>query len=441
MSKAPVEQQAPTAESAHAALAARRQAFAWALYDWGNSAFATTVMAGFFPLFFKLYWSAGADVAQSTFYLALANSVASFAVAVVAPVLGAHTDRSLGKKRWLAGFAAIGCIGTAGLAFVGQGEFPTASLLYVLAMLGFSGSLVFYDALLLSVASPADSDRVSSLGYGLGYLGGGVLFLLNVLMFVKPRLFGLADGPAAVRASFVTVAVWWAVFTVPLVLRVRERGSPAPRAGVSAVSRALADTVKTLRRLRSMPELTGFLVAYFLYIDGVGTIQKMAVDYGLALGLPSQSLMTALLIVQLVGFPAAILFGRLAGRIGTRRAILLGIGIYVAITLLGAAMRTARDFYVLAILVGLAQGGVQALSRSFYSRLVPPNESGEFFGFYNMLGRFSAVLGPMLMGVTGLVTGSPRLSIVSVAVLLIAGGVLLARVPEPAAHAPREVTP
>lgn len=428
MTEASAEQRPSPPDEARAA---RKQELGWAFYDWANSAFATTVMAGFFPLFFKLYWSAGADVADSTFQLALANSLASLAVAVVAPVLGAHTDYSRSKKRWLAAFAAIGCIGTAGLALVAKGDFPTASLLYMVAMLGFSGSLVFYDALLTSVASPADSDRVSSLGYGLGYLGGGVLFLLNVLMYGKPTLLGLADGPTAVRVSFAMVAVWWAAFTLPLLRFVHERGAAQQKAGVSAVSRAITDAIRTVKRLRSMRELTLFLVAYFLYIDGVGTIQKMAVDYGLSIGLPSQSLIIALLLVQFIGFPAAIGFGRLAGRLGTRRAILLGIGIYVVITVLGAGMTSARDFYVLAVLVGLAQGGVQALSRSFFSRLIPAEESGEFFGFYNMLGRFSAVLGPMLMGVTGLVTGSPRLSILSVAILLVAGGLLLSRVPEP----------
>ncbi|HEX2675256.1 MAG TPA: MFS transporter, partial [Polyangiales bacterium] len=342
----------------------RRQAFAWALYDWGNSAFATTVMAGFFPLFFKKYWSAGADVAHSTWNLGVANSIASLIVAFVAPVLGAHADQSHGKKRWLGVFAAIGCIGTFALAFVGQGQFAQATLWYSVASLGFSASLVFYDALLVSVADDAHSDRVSALGYGLGYLGGGVLFAVNVLMYLKPALFGLADGPAGIRASFATVAVWWALFTIPLLKRVQERAAATSLADGatqrSALARALGETRKTLGRLRDMPALRNFLIAYWLYIDGIDTIQRMAVDYGLSIGLPSQSLIIALLIVQFVGFPAAIVFGKLAGRIGAKRAILIGVAAYVVITVLGYGMQTTRDFYALAVMVGLVQGGVQA---------------------------------------------------------------------------------
>ncbi len=410
----------------------RRQAFAWALYDWGNSAFATTVMAGFFPLFFKKYWSAGADVVHSTWYLGLANSLASLVVAVIAPVLGAYADESHGKKKWLVGFAALGCIATFALALVGQGGWPSASIYYVLASLGFSGSLVFYDALLVSVATPAESDRISSLGYGLGYLGGGILFAINVLMYLQPELFGLADGSAGVRASFATVAVWWAVFTLPLIFRVHERGEGArPQAAGSALGRAIKQTLVTLRRVRTMRTVSLFLIAYWLYIDGIDTIQRMAVDYGMSLGLPTSSLMTALLIVNLIGFPTTLAFAKMASKIGTKRAIVLGVGVYVLITVLGYSMHTTRDFYVLAVLVGLVQGGVQALSRSLYSRLIPADESGEFFGFYNMLGRFSAVIGPVLMGLVGLLTGSPRLSILSIAVLLLAGGVLLLYVDEP----------
>jgi UMF1 family MFS transporter len=298
---------------------------------------------------------------------------------------------------------------------------------------------VFYDALLVSVADDAHSDRVSALGYGLGYLGGGVLFAVNVLMYLKPALFGLADGPAGIRASFATVAVWWALFTIPLLKRVQERAAATSLADGatqrSALARALGETRKTLGRLRDMPALRNFLIAYWLYIDGIDTIQRMAVDYGLSIGLPSQSLIIALLIVQFVGFPAAIVFGKLAGRIGAKRAILIGVAAYVVITVLGYGMQTTRDFYALAVMVGLVQGGVQALSRSLYSRLIPADEAGEFFGFYNMLGRFSAVIGPVLMGGVGLLTGSPRLSILSIALLLLAGGALLLRVNEPSAPA------
>lgn len=412
----------------------RRAAIAWSLYDCGNSAFTTTVMAGFFPLFFKQYWSAGASVTESTSQLGNANSIASVIVAVLAPILGAFADAGRGKKQWLAAFAAIGCIGTAALGVVPKGDWQAAAGWYVIASVGFAASLVFYDALLVSVASDADSDRISSLGYALGYLGGGMLFAVNVAMTLKPALFGLADAAAGVKVSFITVAVWWAVFTVPLLLRVHERANAREAKG-AALRHTLQQLANTFGRVRNMPEVWRFLLAYWLYIDAVDTVIRMAVDYGLSLGLPSQSLIIALLITQFVGFPAAIVFARIATKIGTQRSILLGIAIYVGVTVFGFFMTTAGEFYALAIVIGLVQGGVQALSRSFYSRLIPQDEAGEFFGFYNMLGKFAAVIGPALMGVVGVLTGSPRHAILSLVVLLAAGGFLLMRVKPEAARA------
>jgi UMF1 family MFS transporter len=409
----------------------RKSVIAWALYDCGNSAFATTVMAGFFPLFFKQYWSAGVSATESTSKLGIANSLASIAVAVLAPVLGAIADAGLGKKIWLAGFAAIGCIGTGALAAVGKGDYNGATAWYALATIGFAGSLVFYDALIVTVASDETSDRVSALGFSLGYLGGGVLFAINVAMTLKPAWFGLADAAAGVRAAFVTVSLWWAVFTIPLLVRVHERQyGTKPRAG-AAVLRGLTQVAKTFQRVRSMPEVWRFLLAYWLYIDAVDTVIRMAVDYGLSLGLPSQSLIIALLITQFVGFPAAIVFAKLAGKIGTRPSILLGIAVYCGVTVFGYFMTTAFEFYVLAIVIGLVQGGVQALSRSYYSRLIPAAEAGEFFGFYNMLGKFAAVIGPALMGYVGVLTGSPRKAILSLLILVIGGALLLVRVKAP----------
>ncbi|HKU37583.1 MAG TPA: MFS transporter [Polyangiales bacterium] len=401
---------------------------AWALYDFGNSAFTTTVMAGFFPLFFKQYWSAGADVATSTWNLGLANSISSVIVAILAPVVGALADAGQAKKAWLAGFAALGCVGTALLFFVPQGSWELAAAAYAAASVGFAGSLVFYDALLVSVASDEESDRVSALGYAFGYLGGGALFAINVLMATKPALFGLANASAGVRVSFLTVAVWWALFTLPVLSRVKERGA---RPREQAVRSGFRQVLATVRRIRELRSVWMFLLAYWLYIDAVDTVVRMAVDYGLSLGLPSNSLIVALLITQFVGFPAAIVYARLASRIGTRNGILLGLAVYVGVTIFGYFMTSATEFYVLAVVIGLVQGGVQALSRSYFSRLIPPEEAGEFFGFYNMLGKFAAVIGPALMGVVGLLTGSPRLGILSLLLLLGAGGWLLLRVPEP----------
>ena len=409
----------------------RKQIWSWALYDWANSTFATTVIAGFFPLFFKQYWSAGADAVQSTFKLGMANSVASIVVAVSAPLLGALADRTRNKKRFLAGFAALGILMTAALYAVAKGDYLSAAALYVLATVGFSGSVLFYDSLLVSVAKPEESDRVSALGYALGYLGGGLLFTINVLMTLHPEWFGLADAAMGVRLSFLLVAVWWAVFSLPLLRNVHE--PPAAKAvdGESgAWLSALHELRHTLSKLQNERNIWMFLIGYWLYIDGVDTIVRMAVDYGLSLGFPSSALITALLITQFVGFPAAIAYGRLGEKLGTKRGILLGLVIYVGVTIYGYFMDSPTEFYVLAMVIGLVQGGVQALSRSFYSRLIPKENAAEFFGFYNMLGKFAAVIGPTLMGAVAVLTGSSRTAILSIAILLIAGGALLTRVRE-----------
>lgn len=406
----------------------QRSVYAWALYDWANSAFATTVMAGFFPLFFKQYWNSGVADTVSTFRLGVANSVASLIVVLLAPLLGAIADHMDRRKGFLLLFSALGIVSTGALHFVATGDWQLAALCYVLAVLGFSGGNLFYDALIVFVARPSQLDRVSALGFALGYLGGGLLFAVNVLMVLHPDWFGLADKSAAVRVSFLTVAVWWTVFTIPVLLGVHEaRAAPPARLG-EALAQGFGQLRRTLRDIGRLPQTFLFLLAYWLYIDGVDTIIRMAVDYGLSLGFPSNSLIVALLITQFVGFPAAIAFGRLGDRIGARNGILLALVVYVAVTTWGAFMDRVWEFYLLAAVIGLVQGGVQSLSRSLYARLIPAGRSAEFFGFYNMLGKFAAVLGPILMGWVGVLTGSHRLSILSVLVLFVLGAVLLLRV-------------
>jgi UMF1 family MFS transporter len=408
--------------------------YAWALYDWANSAFATTVMAGFFPVFFKQYWFNTKDVTESTFLLGSANALASLLVVILAPVLGAIADRAGAKKRFLLFFALLGVVMTGGLYLVAQGDWLMALVLYVLAVLGFSSGNLFYDALLVDVAGDGQLDRVSALGFSLGYLGGGVLFGFNILMVSFPQAFGLADAAAAVRHSFLSVALWWALFSIPVMLFVQERQPARPLGWLASVRGGLIQLRETLGRVRQLRMTFLFLLAYWLYIDGVDTIVRMAVDYGLSLGFESNSLLVALLITQFVGFPAAILFGRLGGRYGARRGIMLAIGIYMLIILGAYQMEETWEFYLLAVAIGLVQGGIQALSRSFYARIIPRDKAGEFFGFYNMLGKFAAVAGPLLMGWVSLSTGSPRLSILSVLLLFIAGALLLAFVDEAEGH-------
>ena len=406
--------------------------FGWALYDWANSAFATTVMAGFFPLFFKNYWSAGADTALSTARLGLANSIAGILLALMAPLLGAIADRGSARKRFLIFFAYLGAVMTVLLCLVSLGNWPLAVLLYIISVIGFSGSNIFYDALLPAVARKSKLDTVSALGYALGYLGGGLLFAFNVWMALKPETFGFADQAAAIRFSFLTVGIWWALFTIPLLCFVKETRNPGRLAYWAAVRAGIGQMRQTFREIRQLKTVFLFLAAYWLYIDGVDTIVRMAVDYGSSLGLAPESLIQALLLTQFIGFPAALAFGYLGKRIGARRGILIALGGYILITVWGTFLRSSFEFYILAAAIGLVQGGIQALSRSYYTRLIPLERSAEFFGFYNMIGKFAAVLGPLAVGgVTLLVrslgaesTIAARAGIASIVIFFLAGGAL-----------------
>lgn len=403
----------------------RRAQWAWALNDWANSAFATTVLVGFFPIFFKQYWARDLAPTDATLYLGFGNSVAAFLVMLLSPWLGALADRLAAKKRFLALFTGIGVAGTLALAFVGPGQWPLAIAVFTLASVGFFGGLTFNDALLVNVAHRDEADRVSAFGYGLGYLGGGLLFLINVTMVLKPEIFGLADKVAATRAAFISVALWWLLFSLPLFLRVREARVPDD----SPVG--WRELLATVRQIAQHRPVWMFLLAYFLYIDAVNTLAQMAVDFGLNLGFASDSLIKALLLVQFVSFPAAIAFGHLAGRIGTKASIHLALAVYIAVTCWGYFMQTETQFYQMAAAIGLVQGGVQSLSRSYFARLIPAAQAGQFFGFYNMLGKFAAVLGPLVVGVVAASTGNPRLSILALIAFFVIGMVLLSRVREP----------
>jgi len=405
----------------------RRIQFAWALNDWANSAFATTVLVGFFPIFFKQFWATDLSPTDATLYLGFGNSSASLLVMLMSPWLGAVADRLGAKKRFLGVFTVLGALSTFALAFIGAGDWELAIVVFVLASVGFFGSLTFNDALLVSVATREESDRVSAWGYGLGYLGGGLLFLVNVMMVLKPEWFGLTDKVAATRAAFISVALWWILFSIPLFRHVPETRVP------SDAPLGWREIWATVRQIAQHPPVWKFLLAYFLYIDAVGTLAQMAVDFGLNLGFKSDSLIKALLLVQFVSFPAAIGFGYLADRIGTKRAIYLALCVYIGVTCWGYFMQTERQFYQMAAAIGLVQGGVQSLSRSYFSRPIPEGQAGQFFGFYNMLGKFAAVLGPSVVGIVAASTGNPRLSILALIAFFIGGILLLARVREPRA--------
>jgi UMF1 family MFS transporter len=383
----------------------KKAVWGWAMYDWANSAYVTTVMAGFFPVFFKQYWSYGADVNVSTAQLGFGNSIASLIVALMAPVLGAIADKGSAKKKFMLLFAYLGVLMSIGLFMVQQGQWALAIFVYAMGIIGFSGANVFYDSLLPSVADEDNIDYISSFGFSMGYLGGGLLFLVNVLMTLMPQKFGLPDAAAAVRVSFLTVAVWWGLFTLFTIAWVKEaKTASPPAAGESVVRAGFRQLTGTFKKLRHMKVVLLFLLAYWFYIDGVDTIIRMAVDYGLSLGFESSDLILALLIVQFVGFPAALAYGKLGQKWGVRKAIYLGIAIYMAVTVYGTMMTQKHEFYILAVVIGLVQGGIQALSRSYYSRLIPKDKAAEFYGFYNMLGKFAAIMGPALMAIVGLIT-------------------------------------
>ena len=406
----------------------KKKIYSWAFYDWANSAYSTTVMAGFFPIFFEKFYSNPNDVIQSTYQLGLANSISSVFIALVSPLLGAIADRGSAKKKLLIIFAFLGSLMTAALWLVQKGDWQLAVFFYIIATIGFMAGNIFYDSLLPSVAGREGVDYVSALGYSLGYLGGGLLFLVNVLMYLHPDWFGIPDSSTAIRISFVSVAIWWAIFTIPIIIFMPE---PQIRKNVSlfdAINGGFKQLKETFDNIREMKIIGTFLIAFWMYEDGVATIVRMAAKIASSLGFAAGDIITAILMVQFIGFPAALGYNWFAKKIGTKNAVLVAILGYVVITFLGYLMTDITHFYILAALIGLFQGGIQSLSRSLFTRLVPPNKEAEFFGFYNMLGKFAAVVGPVLVGWITVITGNPRAGILSIVVLFIFGGLLLSRV-------------
>jgi MFS transporter, UMF1 family len=428
-----------------------RKVWGWASYYWGNHAYTTSIITVFFPIFFQNYWDHGTAVSLNTFRLGLANSIASLVVALSAPLLGAVADSGGHKKRFLITTAFLGAIMMIALHFVNMGQWQWAWLFYVVASICYWWGNVFGDSMLVSVAEPGKLDMTSAIGYFAGYLGGGLFLILGVALTLKPQWFGLTDAVSAVRLILILTAVWWFVFSLPLLFWVPEPYKPVNKTSLTKTMYAgLTQLVETFRHVRAYKPVFMFLIAYWVYIDGVNTIIQMAVDYGGAIGFSRTVMILAVLMVQFVGVPAAILFGRLGERIGPKIAIFIGLAVYVLISVFAAFMHNspgvvafaisiglsrgiaellgAWEFFALAALVGLVQGGVQLLSRSYYARLVPPERTGEFFGFYNMLGEFAAIIGPFLIGFVSYMTGSPRLSILSVILLFVLGAVLLSRV-------------
>jgi MFS transporter, UMF1 family len=409
---------------------------AWALYDWANSAVITTINAAVFPFFFAAYAMAGHPEQLALPRLGLAVTIGLVISALLSPILGAIADFTGGKKRMLGGFMGVGISAIASMYFIQEGQWLLAFLLYILANVGVRTSFVFYDSLLPHIATEDEVDRVSTAGYAVGYLGGGLLLALNLAWIVRPELFGLPSGPdltpsqesLPARLAFLSVAVWWLLFAIPLFLRVAEPArklDPEERPGATPVAAGVRRLGRTLRELRGHRQAFLVLLAVLLYGDGIGTIQNMAVIYGAQLGLDRTVLIGAILVVQFIGVPFAFLFGLMAGYIGTRPAIFLGLAVYSGIAILGYFMTTAAHFMILAALVGMVQGGTQALSRSLFATMIPSHKSGEFFGFFGIIERFAGSIGPMMMAGAALLAGTPRAGILSIILLFLAGGVVL----------------
>ncbi len=400
---------------------------AWALYDWANSAFITTIVAAVFPIYYNSVAADGLAPDVSAFRFSVATTVALAISATIAPVLGAIADVRAMKKSLLAAFMLLGVAATAAMASIGTGDWQLALGLFMIGNIAVSASIAFYDSLLPHVAAPEDLDRVSSAGFALGYLGGGLLLLLNLAWILKPGWFGLPDAGTATRVAFVSVAVWWLVFSLPLLRRVPEPPVP-PRARAAigdAVREAFSDLASTFRHLRRYRQAFLMLVAFLVYNDGIGTIIRMASLYGAQIGIAQEHLITALLLVQFVGVPCSFLFGRLATAIGAKPAIFVALAVYAGISVLGYFMTTAVHFYLLAVLVGTVQGGSQALSRSLFASMIPRDRTSQFFGFFAVSERTAGILGPLTFAVAVAVTGSSRAAILSVIAFFVVGGLLL----------------
>jgi len=404
-----------------------RQSIAWALYDCGNSAFALSAIAVLFPLFLGSYWSVGADGAVVTARLAWTTAAASFVVLVAAPILGALADSGGLRKRLLFMLGLIGALATAALGAVPEGQWQPALLCFFVGSIGFYSANVFYDSLIVEVSKPEHYGMVSALGYSLGYVGSALLLSVQIWMMTSPDTFGFASVSPIVRIAFVAVGIWWFVFMLPLMFRVTEPPARAVEGAplIESAYRSLLDTVRHVRRYR---QVVLFLTAYTLYIAGVFTVIFMAVNFGQRLGFEQVDLVKALLLTNFIGFPATLVFGWVGDRIGAKSATYIGLLVYASVAISAVFLKDVSQFYIMAALIGLVQGGVQSMSRSLYASLIPAGRSAEFFGFYNMLTKLATVLGPVVVGIGTWISDDPKAVLVALLPLYIVGGLLLTRV-------------
>jgi MFS transporter, UMF1 family len=406
----------------------RRDLRAWAMYDWANSAFQTTIIAAIFPIYFQKVAAADLPGPVATSRFAWATTWSILIVAVITPLLGAVADYAAMKKKLLGVFLAIGAVATGAMYFITRGDWLFALVLFVIGNVGVAGSIVFYESILPHLVGQEELDRVSSAGYAVGYIGGGVLLAINVLMMSRPGLFGLPSREIAVRASLASVAVWWVVFSIPLFRDVPEpprRLEADEQASANVISTAARRLLETFFELRIYRQAFIFLLAFLLYNDGIQTIIRMATIYGTEIGIDDNAMIAALLVTQFIGIPFAFLFGMFADRIGAKAAVFVGLGVYAVITVLGYFMHSAAEFFALAILVGMVQGGTQALSRSLFASMIPRHKSSEFFAFFSVFERYAGILGPAIFAWVVEHSGTSRNAILSVLAFFILGAALL----------------
>jgi UMF1 family MFS transporter len=409
-----------------------RVSVSWALYDWANSAFATTIMAAVLPIYFRNVAGAGL-VGENTasVYWGYTTALALALIAFASPFLGAASDLLGSKKRFMGAFVGLGVTATACLFMVGEGDWLMASIIFILANIGFAGANVFYDSLLAHVVEADKLDRLSAAGYAIGYLGGGLLLVINLAWIMKPEAFGMADAASASRWAMLSVAFWWLIFSIPLFRNVpeppMERSGPAPSLR-NVVKGSVSQIFTTLSELRRYRDLALFLLAFLIYNDGIGTIIKMATIYGDEIGIGSSDLIGALVLTQFVGIPFAFAFGGIARRLGNKRGIYIALLGYTLISVLAYFMREPWHFWALALAIATVQGGSQALSRSLFASMVPRQRSSEFFGFFSVSAKFAGIAGPLLFAMVSQAAGSSRLSILSLVVFFVLGMLVLSKV-------------
>ena len=380
------------------------------LYDWANSAYATIVLAGFFPIIYAEYFASSIESSERTLYLGISNSVASLLLIISAPLFGLLADRFNKKKLFLTLFAFISIVSTFFLSFISSNSFILASILFSISLLGFMMSNVFYDSMLLDFENDK-FNKISSYGYAFGYLGGGIAFVI-ALMFLYYTGHSNMELIASKKIVFIFTSIWWLLFMIPLIIFWKDDKKS---------EKLTLSIIQSFRELFSNKKIFYFLLAYWVYIDGVDTVIRMAVNYGLTLGFSSSDLLVALLVTQFVSFPGTLLILKISDSFSIEKAIMFCLLVYLGITYLAYNLHSAQQFYIIAVLIGFAQGGIQALSRSYYASLIPSNRSSEYFGIYNMLGKFAALLGPIVVGLVTFYTSDSRIGIASIAIFFIVG--------------------